>query len=511
MMLAMDSNRRIAKVLRKCSRMLGAILSFASCYAHAERKALVVGNDHYTAVVRLANAGHDASSMAGALKNLGYDTTLVLDANRLKMSSAIERFAESLKPGDIVLFYYAGHGMQVDGENYLIPTDFTVTNASAGKEEGYSLSKVLSLLENHGATTRIVVLDACRDNPFLGTRSLHGGWAGVSTTAGTFLAFGTSPGSTAADSPNRGHGAFTQALLKYLPTSNLDIYGTFERVRQEVIVSTDGHQVPWIASNLIGQLHLNPAQDQSSAPVPSARDVVALLAKQSVLTSRNSAPRSLGAASDRLLLQRTLPMADTGNSYNRSRDEAAAVRSDPRSGVSVTAAPDASTDSEVTTASDLNQDAVAAALLTESVQELSAERYDSAQRGLEALLALDPRAELVARLLSLTLGWLGHRQEALKVIDRSLVDHPNSALLLHDRCIEETDMDATQAIEDCKLALSIKPTLSDGHNALAAAYLAAGSLQLASKEINAASNAGESSDLNTELQSQVNSVEALNK
>src|ERR1700739_4438501 len=161
-------------------------------------RALVIGNDSYPGN-ELRNARNDARSVAGAFKHDGYQTTLILDANRRTMINGIAQFSNSVNPGDTVIVYYAGHGLQVAGENYLVPTDFKVTSPQDVKSQGYSISSLLELLTAHGATTQVLILDACRDNPFLGVRSLHGGWAGIGTSAGTFIAFRTRLGSADRD------------------------------------------------------------------------------------------------------------------------------------------------------------------------------------------------------------------------------------------------------------------------------------------------------------------------
>jgi tetratricopeptide (TPR) repeat protein len=237
------------------------------------RHALVIGNDSYPGN-ELTNARNDARSIFAALNGLGYTATLVLDANRVNLSDSIDAFVDTLKPGDTALIYYAGHGFQLDGENYVVPVDFTIVTPEVAKVEGYafSLSEILDRISSHGATTQIVILDACRDNPFLATRSMRGGWASLGTSAGTFLAFGTSPGSTASDDPRGGHGLFTKDLLKYASTDNEDIEEMFRKVREDVIRDSGGKQVPWIASSLIGSYELKQSIDVTNRLLPNIDD-----------------------------------------------------------------------------------------------------------------------------------------------------------------------------------------------------------------------------------------------
>lgn len=510
-------------------------------HAHAERRALVIGNDNYHNVP-LANARNDASAVATDLKSLGYVTTLVLDADRAKMEGAIDRFVGSITPGDVALLYYAGHGMQVDGENYLIPTDFSAVSPSQGKYQGYSLSNLLDNVEAHGATTRIVILDACRDNPFRGARSLHGGWAGVNSSAGSFIAFGTSPGSTAADSPGRGHGTFTEALLKHLTTSQLDIDQTFELVREDVILASGGHQIPWTATSLVGSFHLVPGLDSTKPNAGAAIQKAASLAS-SKTTSSTPGQRSRTIGSDTesnqdtagvarlkaLYAEPSLNNVSAGTFPTGVRPGPAGTPTTPHlipegpraedlpkqyGGLtrSETLSSAISTDGVLpskTLSVDLSNDEskLTALLLDSAISQLQDQHFEDAQRSLEALLDLDPRTELVARLLSLTLGRLGRTHESIRILDRSITSHPHSALLLHDRCIEEAEINPTQAVEDCKEAISLMPEIADGHNSLAAAYLSADSVEMAARELQRSTATKESASLRALLEAQLTTKE----
>jgi hypothetical protein len=453
---------------------------------------------------------------------MGYVTTLVLDADRSTMSSMIDQFAGSIRTGDVAVFYYAGHGMQVDGENYLIPTDFSASSSSQGRYQGYSLSELLNNIEAHGATTQIVILDACRDNPFRGMRSLHGGWAGINSSAGSFIAFGTSPGSTAADSPDKGHGAFTAALLKHLTTSKLDIDQTFELVREDVIAASGGHQVPWTASSLVGTFHLIPDLDSRGTNTSSSTQRAISLAGMK-MPSSGSSEKSRTIASDpnaqqamaRVARLKALLASQQAGALKGSATaslQSGLVR--PPTNISTATSPSITTSQGTALRSvtpdteDTNGESnVATLLLNAGVDQLQTEHLEDAQRSLEALLALDPRTELAARLLSLTLGRLGRTHEAIRILDRSVSSHTPSALLLHDRCIEEASINSSQAVEDCTEALTVMPQISDGHTSLAAAYLAADSLDRAEAELQKARTANESAALDADLKTQLTAQE----
>lgn len=391
------------------------------------RRALVFGNDSYPGN-ELHNARNDARSVADALKLDGYQTTLGLDLNRRSMVTAIENFAQATNPGDVVVFYYAGHGLQLAGENYLVPTDFVVTTPGDVKTEGVALSSVLEQLSVHGATTQIVILDACRDNPFLGTRSLHGGWASIGTSAGTFLAFGTSPGSTASDDPSKPHGLFTLELLKYLTTSHLDIEQMFQQVRLDVIEQSHGEQVPWTASSLVGTFHILPQLDMSIPPISSE-----LSAFPSTPTS-DEEPRSVSA---------------------------------PVSGADSTIGAD-STFGASSHAEGSPTDAVGMPVtLVQAAAAIQEGDTKSAISILQALLAENPKDSSAARLLALALQSVGQESEAVSVLSRELSLFPNDAEALLDRCVVEGDLNPATSIRDCEGAVELDPGSSAAHVALA--------------------------------------------
>jgi uncharacterized caspase-like protein len=217
-------------------------------------RALVIGNGAYTDMGLLANPRNDATAMAQRLHDMGIEVDLVLDADRQALVLALARFQERSAAKDINILYYAGHGMQVEGVNYLLPVDMRSEGASAGavKLNGIALNDALDYLS---APTRLVFLDACRDNPIVrrlaGTRSAAGpGLAPMAVGTGTLISFATRDGATAADGTGR-HSPYTAALLQHLAQPQ-DIALVLRDVRQSVMAATGNRQEPWEYGSLTG-------------------------------------------------------------------------------------------------------------------------------------------------------------------------------------------------------------------------------------------------------------------
>jgi uncharacterized caspase-like protein len=174
------------------------------------------------------------------------------------MDLTIDDFGTRLKNYDLGFFYYAGHGVQIDGENYLIPVDAKLKSQGEVKYECYPMGRVLAKMEEAAIQANVIILDACRDNPFSRSwsRSLvSGGLANINAPRGTFIGFATSPGSTAADGEGR-NGVYTSALLEHLRKPNLNLDQLFNAVSGTVIQKTKNQQVPWKQSSMTGDLYL---------------------------------------------------------------------------------------------------------------------------------------------------------------------------------------------------------------------------------------------------------------
>lgn len=228
--------------------------------------ALVVGNDAYRRSP-LVNAVNDATAMRRTLRDMGFAVETVTDADYPTFDRAVDLFIDRLGPGDVALFYYAGHGVQVDGGNYLIPVDFDHSRVAKVKYRAMPADLIRERMENSDARLAILILDACRDNPFHGNRSAGPGLAQMATGIGTFIAFSTAPGQTAADNPASGNGLFTQHLIRTLETPGLSIDEVFNEVRRRVFQDSGGRQIPWTASSLIGSFYFRP-EPRPAAPAP---------------------------------------------------------------------------------------------------------------------------------------------------------------------------------------------------------------------------------------------------
>ena len=217
------------------------------------RLALVIGNDAYP-WKPLINAVNDARSLAQALPQAGFapqDITLVTNTTLKQLQRAARMFVERVRAGDVALVYYSGHGMEVRGENYLVPVDFPADATELEvQDEAYSAQELLRNLESSPAKVRLLILDACRDNPLRATRSSAGGLARMDGQ-GTLIVFATSAGKTASDNPRGGNGLFTGHLLKALPTPGLPIDQMIKQVAREVYRDSGGLQTPAIYGLLL--------------------------------------------------------------------------------------------------------------------------------------------------------------------------------------------------------------------------------------------------------------------
>jgi len=232
------------------------------------RIALVIGNGSYTKVP-LVNPVNDANDISDALEKCDFTVMKAIDVDRKKMRGAIRKFGEEINKGAVGLFYYAGHGIQVDGENYLIPIGTEVYNEDEVKDECLMVSSVLRKMESAGNRLNIIILDACRDNPFgRSFRSSNRGLAKMDAPTGSILAYSTSPGSVAADGTDR-NGLYTSKLLKHIMTPGLEIGRLFRKVRIDVIKDSGERQVPWESSSLTGDFYFNSKRGIAVVEPPS--------------------------------------------------------------------------------------------------------------------------------------------------------------------------------------------------------------------------------------------------
>ncbi|KPA15413.1 peptidase C14 caspase catalytic subunit p20 [Candidatus Magnetomorum sp. HK-1] len=218
-----------------------------------KRIALVIGNSDYISKP-LSNPINDANSMEVALKNCSFEVTRRLNVNRQEMFEAIREFGDQIKRADVGLFYYAGHALQVNGENYLIPIGADVQKEHEVRFQCLEASLVSSNMEAASNPLNIIILDACRDNPFRSFRSTSSGLAEMSAPVGTIIQYATSAGSVAIDYDDLSgkNGLYTSKLLKYIQTPGLEINMIFRKVREEVHYASEKKQTPWESNSLMG-------------------------------------------------------------------------------------------------------------------------------------------------------------------------------------------------------------------------------------------------------------------
>jgi len=223
----------------------------------SKRIALVIGNGAYTTAPLLKNPPNDARDMAATLRALGFDVTSGINANQRDMKRLIREFGQKLKTGGSGLFYYAGHGVQSKGRNYLIPVDADIASEAEVEDSGVDASLVLNYMDDAQNGLNIVILDACRNNPFSRSfRSASDGLAQVDAPTGTLIAYATAPGRVASDGTGQ-NGLYTSELLKQMRVPGLSATEMFMRVRAEVMKQTANKQVPWEASSLVGSYYFS--------------------------------------------------------------------------------------------------------------------------------------------------------------------------------------------------------------------------------------------------------------
>ena len=231
-------------------------ISYAQCtdtYVNSLRKtALVLGVKRYTHADTLKNSLNDADDMANCLERLGYKVLKYADLDRRTMNKTVDDWCHSLRGYDVALFYYAGHGVEVEGKNYILPVDINPTAPTDLKHDGYNVNDIIQQM-SASVKISIMFLDACRNNPFLQrTRALTPpGLARIDASLynATFIGFATKEGRTSGDGDGR-NGVFTASILKYMEIPNLPLVQIFERIASDVKKSTGQGQVPYYVSSL---------------------------------------------------------------------------------------------------------------------------------------------------------------------------------------------------------------------------------------------------------------------
>lgn len=229
------------------------------------RIALVIGNGSYANAPPLKNPTNDANDMADALAKLGFNVARGIDLNQRQMKAMIREFGQKLKGGGQGLFYFAGHGVQLRGRNYLIPVDASIQSEADVEDQGVDANLIMGLMDEAGNALNVVILDACRNNPFSRSfRSVSNGLAQMDAPSGTLIAYATAPGSVASDGSVR-NGLYTQELLKNMAVAGLSIEEVFKRVRVAVRGATGGKQTPWESSSLTGDFYFTGSKSAANS------------------------------------------------------------------------------------------------------------------------------------------------------------------------------------------------------------------------------------------------------
>ncbi len=239
-----------------------------------QKVALVIGNASYSRAP-LVNPVRDAQAVAAELRALGFT---VLTGNNLslpELSRQIDDFAGRVRSGDLALFYFSGHGIQINYENYLVPVDFVPAADADVRWTAYPASRVREKLEGTGARLRILILDACRDNPYKTSRGGPSGLAPMGSNAeGTLIAFATGDNNVASDGPGQANGLFTGHLLSALREPGLELHDLFQRVKEDVYYGSNKKQNPFTYDDVAGSFYFRPVAESGTSvrPPSSAPD-----------------------------------------------------------------------------------------------------------------------------------------------------------------------------------------------------------------------------------------------
>ena len=252
------------------------------------KHALVVGNADYQHKGRLRNPLNDARAISSTLRELGFEVTTLENADKRMMERSFREFGRTLVATKATgLFFYAGHGMQVKGENYLLPVDINPKNEDDIRYDAVPLGKLMGQFARAENRMNLVILDACRNNPFVSSfRSINTGWAQLNAPNDTFIAYATSPGQVAADGEGS-NGLFTSKLLEHMKSPGLKVEEVFKRVRIDVQKKSSGNQTPWDSSSLTAEFYFAQPLESTKSLKPS-QEKIAKLFKDSVPEPTNS-------------------------------------------------------------------------------------------------------------------------------------------------------------------------------------------------------------------------------
>ncbi len=287
-----------------------------------ERVALIIGNAAYQSQ-SLANPVNDATDMTKALRKLGFQVTLLTDTDHERMETAIRDFGDRLNRNTVGLFYYSGHGIQHEGNNYLVPIG-SMKRVSAPEhlrfktvDAGY----VLGVMRQSGSGLNVIILDACRDNPFQSfSRSMTRGLARIPGAEGTLIAYSTAPGKVALDGHGR-NSPYTRQLLSLIDQPNIPVELLLKKVRSQVKAETNGKQSPWYEASLDGDFYFT--RDEQASSIETTR--VVIVEERLPAPMHPQPPWIFPDSTERLLTNRELSRLNKGELW-KARNEIFARR-----------------------------------------------------------------------------------------------------------------------------------------------------------------------------------------
>lgn len=309
------------QLLKFLALIVAFFLACLPAEAAGKRVALVVGNGAYQSVAQLPNPRKDAEAVSTALRKQGFEVVTAINLTRVELEQAVQRYARALNGADISLFYYSGHGIEVGGENRIIPVDATLSQPQDLETQTYSLQTILLYMQSK-SQAQLIYLDACRDNPFNDRAFLLGvddaekpagkGLAEQSGVVGSLIAYATEPGKVALDGAGD-NSPFTSAVIKHSFTQNVDVQSALMQVTAEVWEATQKSQRPWINSSLTKPIFLNGLAEKplASNPPPMTQSL-AEIQLSNTIRSADAGPVTIGAGAQRVFDEvsvQTLPSA----------------------------------------------------------------------------------------------------------------------------------------------------------------------------------------------------------
>lgn len=265
---------RLTGLLTGVPSILLLCLTFWATQAYAAgRVALLIGNSDYASPdMALRNPVNDVTALSAALQELGFAVTEATDQNAGAMQQALDQFGAAAEGAEMAVFFYAGHGVQIGGENHLIGTDFAGSDLQALRRSSLTLDRVRDVMAKAGPKVGILLLDACRNNPFSDRGMVEQGLVRMRGGAGLLIAYATDPGNVAYDGVGD-NSVFTSGLLDHIASPDLDVRLMLGRVRQQVVLETDGRQIPWVEESVLDEHSFAPGLESETADDATAADL----------------------------------------------------------------------------------------------------------------------------------------------------------------------------------------------------------------------------------------------